>query len=850
MRWLKRALLVLLVLVVVLAAYAVGTVRRSFPTVEGRVEVPGLIDEAEVIRDDWGVSHIYARNAHDLFFTQGYTHAQERFWQMDFWRHIGSGRLSEMFGDSQTETDMFLRSLGLAELAERELEMMPDDVREILEWYADGVNAYLADHEGAQVSLEYAILALTNSGYEIEPWDPVNTLTWAKMMSWDLSSNMRDEIARAVLSAELAAERVDQLYPPFPADHPVIAPADQAAAAPTATVALPEAAVPDAAVPDAAVPDAALPALVSAGAAAESLWALTGGGFEGVGSNSWVVGGSLTKSGLPLLANDTHLGIRIPSIWFGNGLHCVGDDPDCPYQLVGYSFPGSPGVVIGHNEDIAWGVTTQAVDTQDLYIERVNPDNPGQYEVDGEWVDFETRSETIVVAGGDDIELEVRSTRHGPVISGTFLEEGELDGAAEVEGVGDYVVALAWQSLQPSTLVEAILMLDRASDYEEFKAAMGLWDIAAQNVIYADREGVIAYQSTGETPIRARGDGLRPSPGWDSEYEWVGTVPYERMPSLLNPPRGYIATANQLVTAPGEGPELTAGGFAYGFRADRIEDLLSDATAYTVESMQAMQFDSRDGNAPSLVPLLIDLEGLDSEAEEMASLLRAWRDDEGYDAAGDSTGAAVFQAVWRHILLNTFADELPEDYRPGGGGRWYEVVRNLLEAADDPWWDDAATAEVEGRDDILRRSMVDARAELTDLLGTDPEGWAWGKLHIAAFENQTLGQSGIGPIEWLFNRTAPRRVGGGPSIVNAVGWDAAESYVVDWIPSQRMVVDLSDLPKSTFIHTTGNSGHAFNRYYDNMIEAWTDGTHAPMYWTREDVEGAAGSTLTLAPPEG
>ncbi len=833
MRWAKRILAAGLVIVTVLGTFVVWTIRRSFPQVDGELKVVGLIDQVEVVRDEWGVPHIYARNAPDLFFAQGYTHAQERFWQMDFWRHIGSGRLSEMFGESQLETDIFLRSLDFVGLAEQELEMMEDDLRQILEWYADGVNAYLAEHDGAEVSLEYAILSLQNPSYEIEPWEPINTLTWAKMMSWDLSGNMRAEIARAVLASELPVDRVEQLYPPFPEEHPAIIEEGRALSSAADRVDLPA---------------AAQSALVSAGEAAQAVWDLTGGGFEGIGSNSWVVGGSLTQSGLPLLANDTHLGIQMPSIWFENGLHCVGDDVNCPYQLIGFSFAGSPGVIIGHNERIAWGVTSQAVDTQDLYIERVNPDDPGQYEVDGEWVEFDTRTEVIEVAGGEPVTFEARSTRHGPVISGTFLEEGELDATKAVDLPEEYVVALSWQTLRSSTLVDAVIGLNTAADYDDFAEALSRWDIAAQNMVYADVEGNIAYQSTGEVPVRAKGDGRYPVPGWTSEYEWTGLVPFEEMPSLLNPPRDFIATANQPITREGTIPFVGAEA-AHGYRAARIEQLISARSDHTVGSMQSIQFDNRDSGAAFLVPYLLDLDDADSEEiRELQERLRAWSQlDDPYQAVGESAPAAIYQAIWRHVLKNTFQDEMPEEHWPEGGSRWFEVVRTLSQAAGDPWWDDVRTVDSEDRDAILLRSMLDAHEELTELAGNDPTEWTWGRIHLANFENQSFGQSGIAPIEWLFNRQAPERVGGSTSIVNAIGWDADKSYLVDWVPSQRMVVDLSNLNASTFIHTTGQSGHAFHPSYDNMIEAWTDGEHGPMHWSPDQVAANAASTLIMVP---
>ena len=832
MRWVKRISVGLLVLVMLIGIYGIWTVRRSFPQVDGEVAVSRLNGPVEIVRDDWGVPHIYATTPHDLFFAQGYTHAQERFWQMDFWRHIGSARLSEMFGESQLGTDKFLRSLDFAGLARQELETMGEESRNVLQWYADGVNAYLSERDGSEVSLEYALLPLQNSAYEIEPWEPIHTLTWAKMMAWDLGGNMRAEIARSVLSAELPIDRVEQLYPSYPDHHPVIVESEQVSA--HARIAPP-------------IPEDALEAIASSGRAAQAVWDLTGGGFEGIGSNNWVVGGSLTESGLPLLADDTHLGIQMPSIWFENALHCVDDTPDCPYNVIGFTFAGVPGIVIGHNDRIAWGVTNQAVDVQDLYIERVNPDNPDQYEVEGEWVDFEVRTEVIEVAGGEPVSFEVRSTRHGPVISGTFLEEGELDGTGAIVLPDEYVVALSWQALSPSTVVEAILGLNTAADYEDFRSATRNWDIAAQNIVYADIEGNIAYQSTGEVPIRATGDGRYPVPGWTTVYDWVGLVPFEELPSLLNPPEGYIETANQPVNRRGTLPFIGVEG-AHGYRASRIEELIEARSDHTVRSMQEIQFDNRDGGAAVLMPYLLDIDPRGaSEVAEAQDRLREWQEEEDLQVGGDSSGAAIYQGVWRHILANTFHDELPEEHWPEGGSRWFEVVGGLLQDPEDPYWDDTTTPEVETRDDILHRAILDAHTEISEMLGDDPDEWAWGELHVARFENQTFGQSGIGPIEWLFNRTAPERVAGSESIVNAVGWDTNESYVVDWVPSQRMVVDLSDFSASTFIHTTGQSGHAFHRFYDNMIEPWTDGEHAPMYWTRSAVDDNASSTLTLVP---
>ena len=548
---------------------------------------------------------------------------------------------------------------------------------------------------------------------------------------------------------------------------------------------------------------------------------------------------------MPILANDPHLAIQMPSIWYLNGLHCTARGGDCNYELAGFSFPGIPGVVIGHNDQIAWGVTNESVDTQDLFIEKINPDDPHQYEFGVGWVDAEVRTETIEVAGGDDVDFEVVATLHGPIISDTYFEEPPFQGSV-LELPEPYAVSLAWQSLQPSTLVEAIIGLNQAGNYEEFRAAASKWDIAAQNLVYADVEGNIAYQSTGEVPIRAAGDGSWPVPGWTGEHEWLGLVPFEELPRLFNPPRDYVATANNRVLA-GSDPFFSVDS-DHGYRAARIEDLIEDSDGHSVSSAQAMQMDNRDGGAGNLMPHLLRVESQNDTVLAMQEVLTPWSEgDEPFQSAPTSPGAAAYQATWLHLLALTFHDELPEDSWPEGGSRWFEVVARLLESPDDPWWDDVSTSEVEGRDAILEQAMADAHAELTERLGDDPESWEWGQLHRASFENQTFGQSGIGPIEWLFNRDAPPRLGGGADLVNAVGFYPPVGYEVDWVPSMRMVVDLADMSASTVIHTTGQSGHAFHAQYDDMIDDWADGAQRPLRWTREQVDTDAAGTLVLTP---
>ena len=815
-----------LVVVLVLGALAgVWLVRRSFPVVDGEVGLDGLQAEVTVTRDGDGVPHIEATSAHDLFMAQGYVHAQDRFWQMDVWRHIGAGRLSEMFGEGQVETDTFLRTLGFERIAEEEYAVAPPEAQAVLDAYAEGVNAYLDERPGgAALSLEYAVLGLQSAEYRPEDWDPIDSLTWAHVMAWDLRSNMDAEIDRAIVSGAVGTERTEQLYPPYPDDHPVIVPSGGEARAGSGG----------------GVPVPVQTLLADVRQSADSVDAVVGEVFEGIGSNNWVVDGSRTESGAPLLANDPHLGIQMPSIWYEIDLWCAEVDANCPYRVTGFSFPGTPGVVVGHNERIAWGVTNLGPDTMDLYIERTDGDD--RYEIDGDLRPMDVRTEVIEVAGGDDVEIEIRSTRHGPVITDRY---GDLDDltAAGTDVPDEYEVVLRWQALQPSTLLQAILAIDRAQSWEEFRRGASFFDIAAQNLVYADVDGHIGYQATGEIPIRGSGDGRYPVPGWTDEHEWEGLIPFEELPNVLDPPSGMIVTANQPIVDGGY-PGFIGIDHAYGYRAQRIAELLQQTDALTVQDMVDIQLDDFDASAEAVVGAVLELPPSPGVAT-IQEALAAWVDG-GAAMGPDSSGAAAYGAVWRHLLAKTFDDELPGGYEAAGNSRFFAVFERLLGDPRDPWWDDVRTDTVETADDTLTAAVRAAHQEVTEELGADPAEWRWADLHRAAFENQTLGQSGIAPIEALFNRTAPARVGGGSAIVNATGWIAPEGYDVVAVPSMRMVVDLDDMNRSVAINTSGQSGHAFHAHYFDMVERWADGGTHPMRFGPEAIHEPEGR-LRLVP---
>jgi penicillin amidase len=825
-------LLVLSLLLVILVPY---NLTRSFPQTNGEIQVPGLQAQVEVYRDAYGVPHIYASNSDDLFFAQGYVHAQDRFWQMDFWRHIGSGRLGEMFGDSQVEADQVLRTLGFARVAKEELETFDPTSQAILEAYTAGVNAYLAERQGADLSLEYLVLKAINADYQIEPWQPLHSIAWGKVMAWNLGGNMDAEIEKATYLKELTPQQVSDLVPPYPQDKPVIVPGFQISGRPAGQVA--------AAAEQLKFMAALSPLLAELQIKADLLDGILGPGGVGIGSNSWAVSGELTGTGMPFLANDPHLGAQMPAIWYEVGLHCTERSTECPYQVTGFSFAGVPGVVIGHNEHISWGFTNTGPDVQDLYIEKINPEDPNQYEVNGQWVDMEVVQETIRVAGGVDVPLTVRYTRHGPLISDTTYLGEDFTGSVGLDLPDHYAVALRWTALEPNHLFRAIWRFNRAENWEDFREGAQDFAVPAQNLLYADVNGNIGYQMPGDIPIRASGDGSLPVPGWTDDYEWTGYIPFEELPHSLNPPQGYIVTANHAVVDSSY-PYLIATVFAHGHRAERIVDMIENAPGpIDIPYIETMQGDNKDLNAETLVPILLQVP-VGIENETYRQLLEGW----DYQAHMDSPAAAMFEVFWKNLLVLTFQEYLPEDYQVKGSSRWFEVFANLVEQPESPWWDLPSTTPVETRDFIFSMAFAAAVEELQATLGDDPEGWSWGDLHTLTLENQSLGNSGIGVIDALFNRGA-FRTSGGSAIVNATGWDASEEqpYIVRSLPSMRMIVDLGDLSNSQTIHTTGQSGHAYHNHYVDMTDPWRMIEYHPMLWEAAKVEESAEGVLRLVP---
>ncbi len=860
MVWVWRLLGALVAVAVVLGVVAVGfgwwSVQRSWPQTSGTIEVAGLGGSVEVLRDERGIPNIYADNPADLFFAHGYVHAQDRFWEMDVRRHITAGRLSEMFGEDQYDTDVFLRTLGWRRVAEQEFDLLSQRSQAVLRSYAAGVNAYLAGRSSADISLEYQVLSLQNADYRIEPWHPIDSLAWLKALAWDLRGNMDAEVQRALSAAEVGTARVEQLFPPYPQERNGTILSDAALAA----AGLPTSGTQTPAQAAALVGEPARAALRQVQTRTSRLEQVLAPAGEGIGSNSWVVSGRFTQTGKPLLANDPHLAPSMPSLWYQAGLHCTTVTPQCPYDVSGFTLSGLPGVIIGHNNRIAWGLTNLGPDVTDLVLEQIDGD---AYIVDGQRLPLQTRTETIRIAGGSDRQITVRSTGHGPLVSDTAADEalpqtgvvapvpapGQQPPATVPERAAGYAVALRWTALRPTPVFDAIDTIGTAGNWDEFRAAARLFSAPAQNLIYADVDGNIGYQAPGDVPIRRGYDGKWPVPGWDSAYDWVGSIPFDQLPRSLNPPEGLITTANHRVVPAGYPWQLQTDEYSYGARAKRINERLADAIAIgalTSAQMAEIQLDAGNDLAGFLAPQLGSVPGLDEAAARAAASLADW----DLQQTVDSRQAAFFNVFYRQLIDRLFSDELPDiDVAANAGDRSWEVIRQLWDAPADPWWDDTRTPGIEGRDETVADALNAAAQELASLQGDDPADWHWGSLHTLTFTHQTLGTSGIGVIERIFNR-GPEPTAGGGSIPLATGWEPAEGYEVTWVPSMRQVVDLADFDASTWVNLTGNSGHAYHDNYGDQIRAWLAGDQYPWQSTRPAVEAVSQHRLVLEPAGG
>ncbi|HEX2643729.1 MAG TPA: penicillin acylase family protein, partial [Thermoanaerobaculia bacterium] len=800
---LRITALTLLGLGLVLAVAGFWFVRRPWPQTEGTVEAAGLAAPVKVVRDRWGTPHLYAGSGADLFFAQGYVHAQDRFWQMEFNRRVGRGTLAALVGEPLLGYDRATRNLGLLAAAEGEWKRMDPASRAVLEGYARGVNAYLDGHRG-RLALELSLFR-----DDPAPWTPVDTLLVAKVMYWILSENGSFELSRAHFLARVGEGVVRTLLPPYSEGAPVIVP-PEANGYPWARQ------------------DVEL--------GFRGLSPLLGVPGPNQGSNNWVVSGQRTATGKPLLANDTHLELFMPSAWYANGLHGGG------YDSVGYTLAGTPAVVIGHNKRIAWGVTDLVPDVEDLYLEKLDdPKKPSRYLFQGQWRPLSVHDEVISVKGADPVRMRVVRTHHGPLLN---TLGGPMEKAPPT--------TLAWTGQIGASLVRSLLEINRAGDWGSFRQALSFWDGAHMNFVYADVDGNIGYQAAGRIPIRPRQNtGAVPSPGWTGEYDWQGWIPFAELPTLYNPPAGFVATANQKIVSD-DYPYSIGYEYADPYRAIRITDVLARNAKVSVQDSIDLQNDTYHLPAAALRPYLLAVRPADDLEKRALAAVRAWN----LRADPQEVGAAIYQVWYRKLVEGLVEDELGKELTAEYMEYYWvhgPVMVSLMQAGTSPLFDDRRTPRVEHREDIAARALTAAVAWLRERYGADPGQWQWGKPHTLTFRQRPLGLSGVPWLEKLVNAGPFPCPGGDRFTVNATWFTEADPehpFAANAGAAQRMVLDAADWDRSVGVNSTGQSEHLFYRHREDLTPLWLAGKVHPLPYTRAAVDKVAESTLTLSPARG
>ncbi|HOG45147.1 MAG TPA: penicillin acylase family protein [Anaerolineae bacterium] len=775
--------------------------RRSQPQVNGVLHVPGLSAPVEIIRDRWGVPHIYGQNAPDVMLAQGFAQAQDRLWQMEFQRRLVSGRLAEVLGPRALPVDRWLRVLGIRYVAEQEEALLAPDVRAELEAFAAGVNAQMAV---GPLPIEFTLLH-----HRPEPWSVADTIAWSLMVCWSLSVNWEAELLRAQLIARLGPEREAELEPDYCSRWPCVVPRgmDYGAIGRQAQERV------------------------------ERARALAGRpAHDGLGSNDWVLAGSRTASGAPLVANDLHQQMSIPCLWYEN--HLVGGGLD----VTGVTFAGAFGVLSGHNAHVAWGFSNGFPDVQDLYAERLRlaPGGRVQYQHRGEWHHAKLRREVIRVRGKGIAVEDVISTHHGPIIN-----------ALAPDAAGEQPLALRWTCFEPGTMAQLLHSIDRVESCLDLRETLRHWTGPSQNIVYADTAGNIGYTFPGRVPIRPKGEGRVPVPGWTGEYEWAGYVPFEELPHLYNPPQGYVASANNRAVADDYRYHISCD-YCSGDRAQRIIEMIEARARVDIDYACAMQLDQRSPGARLVAGYIARLPVEDPELAPVVEIMRRW---DGHMSV-DSPAAAVHEALIPRLaalILSGTLEDLTGRYTGRGpvpvvadaslfGFRAWEWLQATLPDPGSHWFD---LGHGETRDDVLRLALRQTVDHLRAELGPDPQSWAWGRVHSLTYSH-LLGQ--VKPLDRLFNR-GPYPLGGNFTTVCATGAppgpDGNGQAVIG--PSYRYVVDMSDLRHGRSQLVPGQSGRPGSPHYDDQVRPWFSGEYHPMLFAREDVEREAESRLLLVP---
>ena len=792
MKILKRVLLSLLILLVLAAASGFTFIRhlshRAIPDYNEDVKLRGLHAPVEVYRDSFAIPHVYARDEHDLYMAVGYLLAEDRLWQMDMLRHVTEGRLSEIFGKDYVDADLLLRALRFREKSEQILAQADPTGLEALNAFAEGVNQFIANNEHS-LPPEFTILK-----YKPEKWEPFHSLNMIGYMAWDLKAGW-SEIFLSTIRNTVDSIRYNQLLPDLLRVQPLVYPGnDQKGNTPDL------------------LPDMLLETV--------SLQQLGADVLDG--SNNWAVSGSKSNTGMPLLANDMHLGLNVPGIWYQ--MHQVIEGK---LNVTGVVLPGAPIIICGHNDSIAWGMTNTCVDNLDFYEEIINPNDSGQYEYNGVWRDFDKRKTIIKISNGEQVEKMLVFSHRGPIVS-------------SFKKIAGKAVSMHWVGDEMSDEFRSIILLNHANNWNDFKTAFKTFTSISQNVVYADKKGNIGLFCAAGIPIRKRDIAFGILPGQTDEYDWKGYVPFEELPFTFNPANNYVASANNQTT-PSDYPYHIGTWYVHPSRYKRITELLSAKEILSVEDFEAIQLDQQSKLAeeyiPSILKALNNREPINPLESRAYDILKSWN----YSMNSKSAAASIFESFYLQFIRCTFADELGDELFKS-----FNAVNSLNHTATDQliagkastWFDDVASGnKTENFDEMVVCAFTKAVADLEAKLGSDPDAWEWGKLHRLTLAHP-LSTAKILDRVFKLNR-GPFAVGGSFHTVSPYSYDNNKPFDANHGSSQRHIFDLSNWDNSLTVIPTGNSGIPASRHYCDQTELYISGKYHPDYFSQDKIVASA-----------
>jgi penicillin amidase len=752
---------------------------------DSKLVLDGISKPVNVYADEWQIPTIYAENSRDMFFMQGFIHARDRLWQMEMNRRIGMGTLAEAFGVQALPTDRLTRTLGFKRIAEKELKNLSDENLSIINAYISGVNEFI--NQG-NYAIEFRI-----AGIKPQQWEPIHIMAWSKVLAWTLSHGWSGSLIRKQIVDTVGKEMAKELQIIYQDENPVVLPKGLE------------------------FNNIEVNEIFNSAKGPYLQKDLEGGGR---GSNAWVISGKFTKSGLPILSNDTHLMLSQPGIWYLNQLHS-----EDGYHISGASIAGVPGILIGHNNHIAWGITLAYTDCEDIFYERLNPADKSEYIVKDKKLKLQQYEEKIFVKKEDPFIETVRCTIHGPLI-GEFTEKTEER------------ISLCSMPLQENRMIEGFMLLNMATDYNDFSKAIEKIDAPQLNFIYGDVAGNIGFRISGAVPIRKSGTGELPKPGWTGEFDWIDTIPYADMPACLNPEQNFVISTNNKPVDDNY-PYYLGNSFMNGYRAKRIKNFIKSHPVITIENCEELMMDVYS------IPGMMIVEGLIKKfrsarpkSQKLINILLGWDGK----LAIDSSGGAAYEVLYFYLIKNMLEPKLGKELTVkvlGSGphplllpvnellGHATTAFFRIIQNSESKW-----VPSTESAVELIDKSLENACTWLENNLGFESSGWTWGQIHQASFKHSMSIKKVLDKI--FSSESFP--IPGDTDTVHQTAYNPNSPYdATSWCPSMRMIIDLSDFNKSRMIAPPGNSGVLGSAHYQDQIPLWKSGVNINMYWKKEDV---------------